>query len=167
MKTDNKGFSYVELILVIAIMAILVGLTALSMGLVSRTNVTRGAEKLYSSLSQARSASLAKGTQNGALTISCVGGKYYCYVGNPSSPNFDELKEELVGSPVTIGYYIEGDTDMYEITPGSSITIKYDQSSGAFTNGGNPCYSQLVLINGDKTASIKLHVATGKSELIY
>ena len=165
MKTNNKGFSYVEFILVIAIMAILVGLTALSMGLVARTNVTRGAEKLYSSLSQARSASLAKGTLRGALVISYDGSKYYCYVGDPSNPNMMELREELVTSPVEIGYYEEGDDTLQKMLAGDSLYIYYDQSTGAFT--GSICYSEIVLINGDKTASIKLHEATGKSELIY
>lgn len=163
MKNNNKGFSYVELMLVMAIMAILVGLIALSMGLVSRTNVTRGAEKLYSSLSQARSTSLAKGSTRGSLVISCEGGKYYCYVGDPGSPNVNDLKEELVSSPVEIGYYVQGDDTLYKIAPGTSITIQYNQSTGAFAS----TYTDLVLINGDNTAAIKLHIATGKSELVY
>lgn len=168
MKNNNKGFSYVELILVIAIIAIVVGLVSLSMGLVGRTNVNRGAEKLYSSLSQARSTSVTRGTERGMLTISCDGNKYYCYIGSLTNPNADELKEALVSSPVEIGYYYEGDDTLHKITAGTSLSIGYDKASGAFIAiGENPCCSQIVLINGDKTAAVKLHVATGKCELIY
>ena len=39
MNKNNKGFSYVEMILVLAIIAILIAMIGLSMGLVSRTNI--------------------------------------------------------------------------------------------------------------------------------
>ncbi len=170
MKTNNKGFSYVEFILVIAIMAILVGIMSLSMGLIGRTNINRGIEKVSSSLSQARNSSMARGTTRGSFEISFDGSKYYCYVGDTDASNKDELKETLVSSPVIVGYYLEGDPDtLYQVTATDSLVLRYDQSTGAFkplNASGDHC-DKIVMIHGDDEVEIKLYPETGKTELLY
>lgn len=167
MKDNNKGLSYVEFIIVIAIMAIAVGLVSLSMGLVSRTNINRGAEKVSSSLNQARNTAMARGTDRGTIEISFDGATYYCYVGSLSSPNKVDLMDELVSQPATIYYKVQGSDDLIEVTQANPLVIKYNQSTGAFLAmpSGDYC-SQIILQHKDQSTGIQLHPATGKSELI-
>lgn len=173
MKTSNKGFSYVEFILVIAIMAILVGVMALSMGLIGRTNINRGIEKVSSSLNQARNSSMARGSIRGAFEISYDGTQYYCYVGAAGAADKEELQEELVASPVIVGYYLAGDADtMYQVTESNPLRIQYNQSTGSFkpitlADGSEVFCDRIVMIHGDKVAEIKLYPETGKTELVY
>lgn len=170
MKKNNKGFSYVELILVIAIMAILIGVASLSIGLVSRANINRGVEKVGSSLNQARNSAMAKGYLKGTLEITQVGDTYYYFVGDANSTNKDDIKEVLVSSPATVGYYIkvDGAETLIPVTESNPLVIQYNQSTGSFRAmaDGNYC-TGIVLANGDKEAVIRLYPETGKSELLY
>lgn len=172
MKTNNKGFSYIELLIVLAIMAIMVGIMAISMGLIGRTNVNRGAEKIVNSMNRARNMAMAKGTDSGVLQIELSNGKYYCYAGNVTSSERESIRQDLVSEPVSIGYYLEGDSDtLYTLTDGSYLTLNYNSSTGAFlpmTVGGTSAYCKyIVLTNGDTEAKIELYPATGKCELVY
>lgn len=168
MKKNNKGFSYVELILVMAIMAILVAMVSISMGVVSRSNVNRGAERLNASLSKARNAAMAKGTDRGTIEITCDGSKYYCFVGSSTSTNKIAERQEIGASPMVVGYYLKGNSEMITIQAGTPLILKYNQSTGAFKelSGGGYC-DKIVFTNGSSTAEIKLYSATGKTELIY
>lgn len=166
MRRNNKGFSYVELILVMAIIAIMIGLMSLTIGLVSRTNVNKAAEKLHATMNQARSTSVARGTTNGTLEISYDGSTYYYYVGDPTSADKADKKVELISAPAQIAYTVEGGTDLIPV--GSTFTLRYEQATGAFKaiSGTDYC-STVVIYNGDKSATIQLYPATGKCELLY
>ncbi len=168
MKRNNKGFSYVEFILVIAIIAILIGLAGLTIGLVSRNNITRGIEKVGSSLNQARSTAMARGSERGAIEISFDGKHYYCYVGDVTSSDKDNLKTEFATAPVEVGYYVEGDSEFHPVTQSAPLVLKYNQSTGAFLPmaSGKNCKT-IELRRDDKTATIVLYPATGKNELTY
>ena len=168
MKKNNKGLSYVELLIVIAIMAIAVGLITLSIGLVNRTSINRGIEKVGSSLNQARNTAMARGSERGTIEISCSGGKYYCYVGSLSSPNKADLTQELVAPPAKVYYKVAGSDTLIAVTETNPLVIRYNQSTGAFKPlaSGEYC-SYIVLSNGDQSVAMKLYPATGKSELAY
>lgn len=166
MSKNNKGFSYVELILVIAIMAIMVGIVGLSMGLISRTNVNKAASNLESSMNQARSLAMAKGTSNGVVDIFRNGDIYYIFVGNTSDPDVADRREELIYSPAQVYYYTGdiSDENKMSIPNGNRLTIQYNASTGAFASGA-PDY--IVIQNEDKIRTLKLHEDTGKVEWIY
>lgn len=162
---NNKGFSYVEFILVIGIMAVLVSMVSISMGLVSRTNVNRGAEKLDSSINRARNMAMAKGTDRSIVKITFDGTKYYCYVGSVTGDS-SKGREEIAMSPVTIGYSVQGGAAVQQITTTNPLVLKFDQSTGAFKAMADGKYvTKLVFTNSDKTASITLYPETGKTEI--
>lgn len=166
---DNKGFSYVELILVLAIMAIAVGLISLSIGLVGRTNVSKGADKLYSSFEQARA--MAMGKPDTVLELSCVDGTYFCYVGSSTASAADKqaARREIVTSPVEISYVQSSVPGTMVPFNSGTIVFRYDQATGAFKKSptiGDYC-DQIVITNGNTMATIKMYSATGKIELVY
>ena len=167
MKKNNKGFSYVELLLVLAIIAIMMGIMALSMSLIGRTNVNKGCDNLNSAMNQARTTSMARGRVNGQITISCEGGKYYYYIGKPGTAESSSEKVKFASLPVKISYTLSSDPGVLEsLDEGESISIKYDQSTGAFGMASVGDYvDNIVFSNGDKMATIKCYIPTGKTEI--
>ncbi len=175
MKTNNKGMSYVELLLVLAIMAILIGVVSISVGLIGRTNVTRGAEKLSSTINQSRSTSMARGSNKGQIEISYSNGRYYYYVGDSAAADKEEQKVEFLASPGVLTYGPASN-------PGAAVTvddngeilvIRFNQASGSikeFMDQEGNMYTgtiDVTLTNGDKSTTVRVYQATGKCELIY
>ena len=80
---SNKGFSLLELLIVITISMILVGGAAIGINLLHNANVNSAADRLKSAFNSARSISMAKGQNAGALTFRRVGESVYVYIGDP------------------------------------------------------------------------------------
>lgn len=80
---SNKGFSLLELLIVITVSMILVGGAALGISLLHNANVNAAAARLETAFNSARSISMAKGQNAGALTLRRVGDSIYAYIGDP------------------------------------------------------------------------------------
>ena len=80
---NNKGFSLLELLIVITVSLILVGGAVIGINLVHNANVNSAAERLESAFNSARSISMAKGQNAGAITFRVVGESVYAYIGDP------------------------------------------------------------------------------------
>ena len=161
MKDNNKGFSYVELILVLAIMAIMVGMIGLSYSLVTRNNVTKAAAKMESVFNTARITSLSKGSEEGALNIKQENGIIYYGIGK-YDPDPDVSTVEWVKfaqHPV----YITLSDGSGNVDLGSSVvTYKFNPSSGAF----KVCpYTQVIFSNSRTETTLTLFKATGKCKV--
>lgn len=167
MKKNNKGFSYVELVLVLGIIAIMMGIMALSMSLIGRTNVNKGCDNLNSAMNQARTTSMARGRVNGQITISCQGGKYYYYIGKPGTTESDKEKVKFASLPVKISYSLRSNPGVLEsLDEGESISIRYDQSTGAFgMSSAGDFVDNIVFSNDDQMATIICYIPTGKTEI--
>lgn len=164
MRSRNKGFSYIELIIVLAIMAIMIGLVSITIGTVTRANVNRGAEKLVSTLNLSRSTSMSHGSADGLLEITFDGNRYYYQIGGTGE------RVDFLASPSTVTYTLEGDaTTQIGIPVGATLRIAYRPSTGSQMPWayGTSMVETITLSNGDKTAVIKLYPETGKSELLY
>ena len=127
-KINNKGFSYVEMIVVLAIMAVMVGMIGLSYGMINRNNVNRASETLQSMANQARVNALTKGTSNGYLNIAKVGNDIYAAVG-PQYTVADDIKKngEKVCSANTLCI------EMWELTSPGTKTLKGNTDVGFFS----------------------------------
>lgn len=175
MNKNNKGFSYIELVLVLGIIAVLLSVMALSMGLVSRTNVNKACDNLATVLSQARSTTMAKGQDNGSLCILYEDETYYYFVGDPYSSEFDESKTKFASSPIELKYTINSAPDvMLSMQDGDMIVVRYYPTSGAFAMSrvpdtsivsGSDFISSFVFVRGDQMRTIKCYLPTGKIEI--
>ena len=79
---NNKGFSLVEILVVITIMMILVGIAAMSYQVVMNANVSKAANTLNADFSTARTTCMAKGEDEGTLTLKMIDGKLYSFIGS-------------------------------------------------------------------------------------
>lgn len=81
--SSNKGFTLIELIIVIAIMAIAVGLVTFTYVMVDNANVSKAANALDTAFNKARIQSMAKGSDAGQLEVWIEDGTLYYTIGNP------------------------------------------------------------------------------------
>lgn len=169
MKKDNKGTSLVELIIVIAILAVLVGGLGLGVQLVSGKPAEQCASKLKSIM------------QNNRITAM---GKCEARLEIFSTPNGGVMVREFIDgsemSPVTIVkkdvtvQYMLDDDGTYIPLGGilDPLIISYNRSSGAFNDlsGMDPAYAgkyctEIVITKGSTVKTLKLSYLTGKISL--
>lgn len=167
---NNKGVTYVELVLVISIMAIMVGFVSITMSTVNRNNATKAAHRMQTALAQAKSVSMAKGTNNGQLMLwRDSSGSLMYYVGqvgtNPADPANVAKREAgaqlICNRKVTVQTGV-GATGISN-TVAAPYIISFNQSSGAFESTGYIDY--IYFSNGNTRAHVQLFKATGKTEV--
>lgn len=130
-KIKNKGLSYVELMVSIAIMAIAVGLVTITVSAVNRNDIGRACEKIASSLNEGRNAALTGGTNKGWVTFAYHNGSIMCNVGEEFNSshgvNFStqSWKKVCSGKQITV----IGNTKNLN-SEGDYITINFKQSTG-------------------------------------
>ena len=131
---SNKGFSYIELLLVITIMSLMAGFSAIAIGTVNRNNVSRTADKVYASINSGRSSSLTNGTKNGWCNFTVKNGNLYCYCGkrisNSNPVNFSTQNwDKICTKAITLKYGPSGTTKLNE---GDVLSLNFKQSTGEF-----------------------------------
>ena len=163
MMKNNNGFSYIELLIVLGIMAVAIGFVSLVPGMIGRTNVNKAADKLVTALGKARTTSVAKGTYEGQMMITCDGNDINCFVGNLTATS--KVFQNIARTPVQL-YYVYDDGSSHLLENGYFVSIRFDQSSGAFAKNAVDAYvDKLILTDGEHTATIQLYKETGKFEI--
>lgn len=171
---NNKGISYIEMILVIAIATILTGLVTVSIGLINRSNVSKGATRLESGFSHSKILSMSKNPSDGSITILPTN-KGLCYYYGTNNKNL----YKIANSPCTV--WVKIDDTEFGIAENSNVkyTFTYKHDSGAFdkitkatlddsvkdTFPMTNC-SIIVRNNRGSEATLKLLPKTGNTELI-
>ena len=156
---NNKGVTIIEMIVVLAIIAILSGLIGLTYQYIHNANVQRAGENLAAALKAARTTTMAKGTENGKLNIIVEGGKMYYTIG-------DSIEKEEICNQV-MGFYIKPDkTDVTNTPPSgqtgdSTVTIKFTPA-GMLDASTNVNY--IVFFKGKRAYSVLIYPETGKVE---
>lgn len=163
-KTNNKGLSYVELILVIGILVLATGIVSLSIGIISRNNITAAINKIDVAFKRAQASSMAKGDKEGALVFFCENGTVYYKIGVNSNE-----KNKVASGPCKVLF------DSTELANGENITFMYNQSNGSFASSGvynfsSNSYSSsgsvvnyVVVSNNGRSQHIHLISKTGKT----
>jgi len=148
---NKKGFSMVEVLVVMSIIMVLSAVAGLSISVVNNANVSKAAKKLDSMYNDARVTAMAKGEAKGKLTLKVVNGKYYGYIGatppanikdweqisssairiardnKPTSYNPDDAASHVVGTVIPEG-------SSYSITFTPSGSVKVAGSTGIHPN---------------------------------
>ncbi len=146
MKSYNKGFTYVELIIAIAIMSIIVGFSTITLGTVNRNNVNRSADRIASSINEGRNKCLTSGSKNGCCNFYMYDGVLYCYFGeniySPSMINFSTQDWKKVSAkPLTFMFGTN------ELTEGNCVSLSFKQSTGEFLGYNGSLYEHPEVLN--------------------
>lgn len=165
---NNKGVTYVELVLVICIMAVAVGFVSITISTVNRNNATKAAHRMQTALNQAKSMAMAKGTDNGKLMIwTDTNGALKFYVGavgaNPSDPVNISKRENGAQTICNKAVKVSAGSTVFTNTVASPYVISFDQSSGAFKPTGY--VNRIDFVNGNTKAYVELFKATGKTSV--
>lgn len=194
MKEDNRGFSLVELIIVIAIMAILLGVLAANIGRISGYRAKECRKKVMSSLDNGRLIALSKSRGGTSLANANT---YLCFVRNNTNGcnycltvveseitdvkkvskgkvtlKFSYTKDAADGTPV--GAFNgpsnlsinSADADL-QTALASGTKIAFNRQNGAFLpvdQAGTTYYYQMFATLGNYNYGITLHPKTGKIE---
>lgn len=179
LKYKNKGISYIEFILVLAIMILLTTLATVTMSIVNRNNVTKGADRVETGINHAKTLSLSKGSDKGCITFAAKGSNVYYYYGSNSGDKYAvcnapcRVTITVAGAP----YVISGNTQVrlkLSHTTGAFVGADYSADGGATftpvvsnTNGFTGLNRIAINNNHGKTANIDLNVHVGTVKVSY
>ena len=158
---NNFGVTIIEMIVVMAIIAILSGLIGLTYQYIHNANVQKAGENLAAALKAARTMSMSKGTEKGRLNLISEGGRLYYTIGDSTE------KEEICNQVMGFCIYTTKNTGTTNLAPTGqtgdcTITIRFT-AAGMLDNsvfGSN----YVVFFKGNRAYSVLVYPETGKIE---
>ncbi len=161
----NKGFSLVELMVVIAIMAVLTGLAGIGFGVVTGAKIKTASKEVKSALLDVRTTTMGK-EGNYVAVLQDNGNKKMVSVGKlDEKGKFLSSRDiELDSSIVITAQLSSGEKTL----DASGLVFSFKKSSGSFDTCKNlsgtdlgTCKS-ITMVRGGRTYVLKLAQATGK-----
>lgn len=169
-KNNNRGFSLVELIVVVAIGAILIGASILSIASISGTAAKQCARNIESILNKTKVTTMGKDTAVIELRKGDSDGAYYYEVTVKNGKVDKNGKEDKTVETKKIGrsnleirYSTNASTPFEEASKldvSNPIKIEFDRSSGAETTN----ISKIWVKHGSTEKTITIYKETGKIE---
>ena len=162
---DNRGYSLVELIVVIALIALIVSTVFYSLIMVFSANAKSCANDIQRAIADCKVTTMGRSSAYMELyrdTDQNVYTRMYVM----SSGTYVPSEPQKVGtSRVYVAYVPKGGIET-ELLAGDKIEIRFDRASGGFTkDGSGNIYEKLHVQGGSKNYEIVLTELTGKSEV--
>lgn len=161
IRKNNKGFSLVEMIVTIAIIAILAGVSFSLLGHLKHANTEKTVQTVSMVLGKLQARTMSKSTK-AYLYIYKISGSYYCTVSTTNCTSFDASVMKADGNPLGSGmniYGVDSTGNKTLIENNGYIKVAY-RRSGAFDTS-NTNYAA-INIAGNYSSTIKLIAETGK-----
>jgi prepilin-type N-terminal cleavage/methylation domain-containing protein len=161
-KLNNRGFSLIELIVVMAIMVVLAGSLLTISGILNGRQAKQCRDELFSKLDGVRTTTMGKRTATAKVQKKTKGYALVVTTTVDGSPAEDKTYN-LASSEVKLYYSVNSDgSDRQEIT--SDLTIEFDRASGALKalSGGTTYVRHIYAEQNGKVYGIKLYPETGK-----
>lgn len=165
---NNSGYSIVELIIVIAIMAVLMGTVFFSISLVFNANAKACANSIQRSIADCKVTSMGKAQAYMELRRDADNNVYTQMFVWDGTRYVGQDKQKVGTSKVYVGIVKEGDADTAatELTAGGSIAvIKFDRASGSFDATTYPNCARILVRGGHRNYAIDMVRLTGKYTL--
>ncbi len=155
--SSDKGFSLIELIVVIAIMAVAIGLVTITYTLVHNANVAKAANTLDTAFNKARIQSMAKGTDAGQLTVWITGGVMYYTIGDPDIETPTAVNSAVIGITYT-------DTNGVTFSNAENMprAIYRFNSAGMVIQSGTLLPQEVDFFYGTRRVKVIFYLDTGK-----
>ncbi len=161
-KLENAGFSLIELIVVIAILAIMSAGGVAAFGYLNLANASKCAAKIDNGLTSLKSRNMSK-TSSTYMHLYYYDDDYYILFDDsasftPSAGNYSD--GEVVGNRDLKIFF---DTHDISTLPNTCVTIGVRRKDGAFLNTASPTSKiKVVKSSGDSAHEITLVTSTGK-----
>ncbi len=153
-KLNNEGITLIEIIIVLAIMAIIGAATYMSLQMATNKQVVSCADKLRTSLDQTRN--MALGKNSAYLKIWKDGAVYIqMYVDNDQYYG-DEISIGVAGLDVTY----DTNTTTGNVLGATPVIVQFDRSSGGVK--GSPYVKSFTITNGNRTCVVTIDHFTGR-----
>lgn len=157
VKSNNKGFSLIELIVVIMIMAIMTGGAVMSYNVVHDADVSAAADELTSMLTGTRKLAIAKEADTIQLAIEYDDDKFYGRIYEYDGTNWVKISEEKLGGS-SLRFTIENSGMPIQMpTPRNKVEFNFKKSNGSLKED----YTKII-ITGSKTREITVIKETGR-----
>ncbi len=163
----NKGFTLVEMMVVIAIAALLTVAAGFSYSIVSNADVRKAAETLATSIREARTVCMSNGMEAGTICIYKENGSLYAQIGGVDG-EITKICNSLVD--VEVMY-----TNDYTVQTGGNLMADGDKTELAFTASGvlkTAGYgvdvfpnNKFFLTRGKKKYEVFVYIETGKIQV--
>ncbi|MGN1225760.1 MAG: type II secretion system protein [Candidatus Cryptobacteroides sp.] len=166
MKKDNRGISLVEMIIVIAIMAVVSGGLAIGIGSALSKPAEECASKITDSLKNARISTMGKKTVELEL-YSASDGIYLKEKITGTGGTSTEKKIKIGQKGVDVTYQYSGEST-YNSLGGESAPLKlsYNRATGGFNESVVGKYCQYIKVKkGSREYTLELYNLTGKVEV--
>ena len=156
MKSKNRGFTLIELIVVIAVMTILLGIAIPSLNSILGFRVNRAANSIASALDKTRTEAMNRLV--GEMKLEKREDGYYIsyYLDRGKVDGESNVKQdqpEKIAPARTIISYTTDNVTEQELAVGDSIVLTYDRATGAFLPLQDKVWKQKeilsVLANGE------------------
>lgn len=183
MIKDNKGYSLIELLIVIALMGIIGAGVAYSFSLVTGQYARECAGNLSAVLDMARNYSFTKSASSDAYVEISLGEEGYVATyfapkspidadAMPGTADYEEFDRDTIGKKAVEIICVMDDGSRFEITEAESIRIYYDRINGAFkeTQRGTgaaavKAFCKSITVKSGKTYELTFYNATGMHTL--
>ena len=172
---DHRGVSLVELIVVMAIMAVLAGAGVSLFGTLTGAKVSEASDKITAALSRTRTEALSRSDASFTLYQNTTDKRYYVDIYYTSSNAGGETITEAVGASQLIIKYYDSTGAENTINTTNSLKVKFDRSTGAIkpfvnsdgtvltdTNGSEIVLKRILITSGDRNKNIQIFALTGK-----
>lgn len=157
MKKD-KGFSLVELIIVVAIIAVLTGGVAIGLGVIFDKPADGCAKKMQAVLQNARTTSLGRLDDTIEIGVESGSGKVYVKETVTDKDGTSTVRPIQYIGDSKVSITCKSGTGASMSLP---ISIKFDRSNGGLIGGKNAC-SEIKIEAKNRTRYVKLNYITGK-----
>lgn len=164
MRKDNRGITFVELIIVVAIMSILVGITGYGLGLISGKPAEECAQKTMFTIEQARTKALGKFQVTCELSRNASGMLQATETVIKAEGDTPQTTTTVIGDAnVTVVCTLSTGTTV-TISGTDKIKLCFNRATGGFEPEviGGPLCEQITVSKGSTTRNIKLIPPTGK-----
>jgi prepilin-type N-terminal cleavage/methylation domain-containing protein len=167
---NNWGYSLVELIVVVAIMAVLAGVSAISVGILSGKQAKETRDELKSKLENVRIQTMGKRTVTADLAED-ASGRYVLTVTSTLDASAPQVTAYTLGGTSCKVYYscnkdcvyTDGGADLVPVS-GTGLRLEFDRSSGAMKEltGTTDYVYHIFVVQSGKVYGIRFYPETGK-----
>ena len=161
MGKNNKGYSLVELIIVIVIMALLSGTVLFSISMIFGASAKACANDIKEALAENKVTAMGKSEAKVEIYRDASDNNIYIIQW------VKEGGEKVGNSRVYVAYEEKDSSTEVELTAGSSLQLCYDRGNGGFSKKSENCIlcEKIYVKGGSRSYVLTLTELTGKVEL--